>query len=363
MSYRAVFYDSVTGNPIWVDIDPATLPVTAASGRSMVKAQVSSGPPIQPPTTTGPQWAQGYWDSVNITPFCPPAQIEWGALTHLIHNIAIVNSDGTLNTSTLTSQGIATDVAQLKAACGNVKLVLGLSNGDYSSAITHRPAFVNNIMAIVNQYGYSGVDLDWEKGQVNVAQLGQDLRAALGQDRSLTAAAVVTGYNYWGAVQAPFDRVNVMTYSLFTTTPSVWFNSALFGPADDSVWSVDLAQKRYIAGGVPAAKLGIGIPFYGQWWPTITSHTQPAPNPTEMHYTDVQPLIASREYSFDYQARVPTISNPGLIGYDNEQSITEKIQFVKQKGLGGFILWNINTQWMPNATVKNPLMLAVKNGR
>ncbi|MES2367488.1 MAG: glycosyl hydrolase family 18 protein, partial [Pseudomonadota bacterium] len=178
MSYRAVFYDSVTGNPIWVDIDPATLPVTASSGRSMVKAQVSTGPPIQPPSTTGPQWSMGYWNSVVITsPFQPPSTIDWGGLTHVIHQVATVNADGTLNPN-LTSQGIAADVAQLKAAAGSVKILLGLAQGDYTGAVSHLSTFVANIMALVNQYGYDGVDLDWEPNP-NVAQLGAQLRSAL----------------------------------------------------------------------------------------------------------------------------------------------------------------------------------------
>ncbi len=361
MSYRAVFYDSVTGNPIWVDIDPATLPVTASSGRSMVKAQVSTGPPIQPPSTTGPQWSMGYWNSVVITsPFQPPSTIDWGGLTHVIHQVATVNADGTLNPN-LTSQGIAADVAQLKAAAGSVKILLGLAQGDYTGAVSHLSTFVANIMALVNQYGYDGVDLDWEPNP-NVAQLGAQLRSALGQ-KLLTAAAIVTGYNYWGSVQSSFDRVNVMTYDMYETTPAVWFNSALKGPADNSVWSVDLAVTRYIAGGVPASKLGIGLPFYGQNWPSITSPKQPAPNPSQMHYTDIQPLISQREYSFDFVARVPTLSTPGLIGYDNEQSLTEKIQYAKQKSLGGWIIWNLNMSYFPAAAVKNPLLTAVKAAR
>ncbi len=367
MSYRAVFYDSVTGNPIWVDIDPATLPVTAASGRSMVKAQVGPTTPIPPqPTPTGPQWSMGYWNSVVITsPFQPPSTIDWGGLTHIIHQVATVNADGTL-TPNLTSQGIAADVAQLKAAAGSVKIILGLAQGDYTGAVSHLSTFVSNIMALVNQYGYDGVDLDWEKGQINVAQLAQNLRTALGTKLLTAAAGATPGWQYWATVQTPFDRINVMTYDMYEATPNpVWFNTALYGPADDSVWSVDLAVRRYLSSGLQTTKLGIGLAFYGQWWPNITSPTQTAPNPTQMHYTDIQPIAASgtREYSYDAKAKVPTLSTPGLIGYDNEQSLTEKIQYAKQHNLGGWIIWNINTAYFPTAAVKNPLLTAVKAAR
>ncbi len=363
MSYRVQLMEAATGRLVWVDVDGLTLPVTNVQGRNILSAQPAGGTsPIPPqPPIVGPQWSMGYWNSVVITsPFQPPSTIDWGGLTHLIHQVATVNADGTL-TPNLTSQGIAADVAQLKAAAGSVKIILGLAQGDYSSAVTHRPAFVNNIMALVNQYGYDGVDLDWEPNP-NVAQLGQDLRSALGQ-KLLTAAAIVTGYNYWGTVVGSFDRVNIMTYDMYETTPAVWFNSALKGPADNSVWSVDLAVTRYLAGGVPASKLGIGLPFYGQNWPSITSPKQSAPNPSQMHYTDIQPLIGTREYSYDFVAKVPTLSTPGLIGYDNEQSLTEKIQYAKQHALGGWIIWNLNLSFFPTAAVKNPLLAAVKAAR
>ncbi len=337
---------------------PATVP---CGPRGMaIKPVITPIPPIPVPT---PQWSMGYWNT--IAPYCHVTEMTWSGLTHVIHWAATVMNDGTLNTTNLTSRTFGQDALDLisVAHSAGVKVVLGLASGDYTQAVAHRPAFVQNIMALVNIYGYDGVDLDWEAGTVNVAQLSLDLRAALGANRSLTAAAITTGYNYWPGVHGPFDRINVMTYDMYETSPQVWFNSALFGPTTNLVWSVDLAVKRYLAGGIPAAKLGIGIPFYGQWWPNITSPSQPAPNPTQMHYTSIAPLVPFRSKSYDYLARVPTLSTPGLISYDDEQSITEKVQEAKKRGLGGWIIWNINQGYFPNAVTKNPLLNAIAAAR
>ncbi len=366
---RITIYDTA-GKAETVDLDPATFQLLAApasGGLRVLKAVPGTTPiPPQPQPTPGAQWSMGYWNSVVITaPFQPPSTIDWGGLTHIIHQVATVNADGTL-TPNLTSQGIAADVAQLKAAAGSVKIILGLAQGDYTGAVSHLSAFVANIMVLVNQYGYDGVDLDWEKGQINVAQLAQNLRSALGTKLLTAAAGATPGWQYWATVQTSFDRINVMTYDMYESTPKpVWFNSALNGPADDSVWSVDLAVRRYLSSGLQASKLGIGLAFYGQWWPNITSPTQTAPNPTQMHYTDIQPIAASgtREYSYDAKAKVPTLSTPGLISYDNEQSITEKVQYAKQSNLGGWIIWNLNMGYFPAAAMKNPLLAAVKAAR
>ncbi len=340
-------------------MSPATIP---CGHRGMaVKPIITPIPPIPP---VKPQWSMGYWNTV--APYCPMVDMTWSGLTHVIHWAATVLSDGTLNLSNLSSRTFTTDAQELIAAAHaqGVKVVLGLAQGDYTNAVNlHRPALVANIMNIVNQYGYDGVDLDWEGGTVNVGQLANDLRVALGPTRSLTAAAIVTGYNYWGTVQSPFDRINVMTYDMYETSPSVWFNSALNGPATDAVWSVELAKRRYLAGGVPASKLGIGLAFYGQYWPNITSPTQPAPNPSQMRYTSIAPLVPQRQYSYDFLARVPTISQPGLISYDNEQSLTEKVQYVKNNALGGWVIWNINMGYFPSAPVKNPLLSAIAAAR
>ncbi len=60
---------------------------------------------------------------------------------------------------------------------------------------------------------------------------------------------------------------------------------------------------------------------------------------------------------------MPTLSTPGLISYDNEQSITEKVQYAKQASLGGWVIWNLNMGYFPAAAVKNPLLTAVKAAR
>ncbi len=342
-----------------VVITPATVP---CGHRGMAVLPIVTPIPPIPPTSS--QWSMGYWNT--IAPYCPVADMTWSGLTHVIHWAVTVLSDGTLNTTNLTSRLFSTDANELVTAAHakGVKVVLGLAQGDYTNAVNlHRAALVNNIMLLVNLYNYDGVDLDWEGGTVNVGQLALDLRAALGASRSLTAAAIVTGYNYWGSVAAPFDRINVMTYDMYETSPSVWFNTALKSPDGDLVWSVDLAKRRYLAGGVPASKLGIGLAFYGQYWPNITSPSQPAPNPTQMRYTSIAPLVPQRQYSYDFKARVPTLSQPGLISYDNPQSLTEKVQYVKDNSLGGWVIWNINMGYFPSAPDKNPLLTAIAAAR
>ena len=189
-----------------------------------------------------------------------------GAVTHIVHWSALVNADGSLD---MNYHRISADAQPLISAAhaSGVKVLLGILNPYFlgqsgnlpNAAANNRFTLVSNIMSAVNSYGYDGVDIDWEGAPVDIGALASDLRSALG-GRILMADAVVTDYRYWGSVQSFFDRINVMTYDMSGLwEPYSWHNAPLYGP-DDSVWSIDLAVRRYTAGGVPADKLGIGIP-------------------------------------------------------------------------------------------------------
>ena len=70
---------------------------------------------------------------------------------------------------------------------------------------------------------------------------------------------------------------------------------------------------------------------------------------------------------WDSFARVPYLSfssaqgpdGCGYISYDDEQSIGEKGAYIKSQGLGGVIIWEINEGYLPAASSKNPLLIAI----
>jgi GH18 family chitinase len=181
---------------------------------------------------------------------------------------------------------VSSNAAALVAAAhaNNVKVLLNIGQiwGGPGTQIqqavsSNLSALVTNIMTVVNAYGYDGVDIDWEpfvpstNGGAMTA-LAQALRTGLG-NKLLTAAALLNNGPYWATNHTPFDRVNVMTYDLGGTgyaMPYLGFNSPLY---DTVVPSIDQAIEGsvqgtagYVTAGVPASKVGIGIPFYGAQW-------------------------------------------------------------------------------------------------
>jgi chitinase len=329
------------------------------------------------PAPPSPQWSTGYWNGWDS----PSSDIDWGALTHVIHWAALVNADGTLDMTT--ENEAATAPALIAAAHANgVQVLLDLNQpcwlggcNNFQQAVTgNLSGFVNNILNVVNTYGYDGVDIDWEPFNAGangaaMTSLLTALRKQLGT-KTLVAAAIVSDNLFWASVQASLDRVNVMTYDQTGLgNPYSWHNAALYDH-DGRVMSVNLAVQRFTASGVPAAKLGIGIPFYGWQWTGggITGPLQywtSTPQLSQMNYNRFAWQITSQNYNWDSFAQVPYLSNnagyPSFLTYDDAQSIAAKIHYAKANSLGGWIIWQISADYFPTQTPRHPLLAAVKS--
>jgi chitinase len=222
----------------------------------------------------------------------------------------------------------------------------------------------------VDTYGYDGVDLDWEGGfdGSSMTVLLSSLRPRLGT-KLLTADVISSDANYWGSAQGYLDRVSAMTFDMVGTwNPYSWHNAALFSDPQNRVWSIDLAMQLMTKAGIPGSKLNIGIPFYG-WISTGGGSTAPRqawgatlPSLSQINYNRLSTTYNVSTPLWDSDAQVPWITLPnGWITFDNEQSITAKINYAKSNNLGGWIIWALDQDYSPTGSPKHPLLTAVKN--
>jgi chitinase len=328
----------------------------------------------------GQQWSIGYYTQFG-TPI-PPSAIQWDGLTHVIQGEAFVNSDGTLDLKTYRFSAIAPDLIAT-AHNANVKVLVGLEQAYWlggpnqvQQAVTnHLGEFVNNVVNLVDTYGFDGVDIDWEPFEPAangpaMNTLLAALRSRLGT-KVITVAAMGTNYTYWGGTPAQYvDRINVMTYDLGGLwDPYSWHNSALQSSTSD-VWSVDLAVQRFTTAGVPRDKLGIGLPFYGIQWKGggisgPYQHWTSTPDRQQIAYNQIVPEITSGNSARDPTAQVPYLYNnagiPSFLSYDDEQSIAAKVNYAKAKHLGGWIIWHLSQDYFPGGNPQHPLMTAIRN--
>jgi chitinase len=200
-------------------------------------------------------WSTGYYPGWQ-QPGYPPGAIPWGSLTHLVHFSLLTGAarDGSLDTSAhgLTPQLMREAVAAAHSRGKQILIAVGGAedhNWDAACDATNRPTFIANLVGVVRQYGYDGIDLDIEQDWQSPAHTDYvacvaGLRAALD---ALAPRPLLTapGDPDWQAymlaqVWQYLDQINLMDY---------WRDAAAIAAGLDN----------YTGAGIPRARLGVGI--------------------------------------------------------------------------------------------------------
>jgi chitinase len=308
----------------------------------------------------------------------PPAEIEWSALTHIAVGAVVPRANGQLDLSfdlgPGEGPGFARDLGRRAHRNGVVPLLMVGGAGTHdafrsAASGSHRKAFVRNLVAAMRNLGYDGLDLDWEPmkpaDRVPFKALVTALRHAL-PGAVLTAPAEITTLTFpdvprvYREVAPQLDRISLMTYGMEGPYDGwkSWHSSPLDGAAAATPSSVAVAVRDYLAAGIPAGKLGVGIGFFGDCW------TEPVTGPgqslrgatiaatdSEMSTTTIMArYFAPAAAHFDPVAKVPYLSFDApkgangctYISYEDERSIAAKGAWALDHRLGGAIVWTIN---------------------
>lgn len=257
-----------------------------------------------------------------------------------------------------------------------MKVLLSIGGWTYSSkfapiAATEagRQKFASSAVALVKDWGFDGLDIDWEypasaeEGR-NFVLLLQACRQALdnyaqqhapGYHFLITIATSAGPTHYrnmdFAGMEPLVDNWNLMAYdyagSWDTTSghqANLYVNT---GDPASTKFSTEQAVEDYLAAGIPSHKISMGLPLYGRSFEDTTGLGQPysgigsgsveagvwlykdLPRPGAREaYDDV----AKASYSYD-------TSTKELITYDTVFSATAKAQYLVSKGLGGAVFW------------------------
>ncbi|MFC4762057.1 glycoside hydrolase family 18 protein [Dyella koreensis] len=265
----------------------------------------------------------------------------------------------------------------------SLKVVLsvgGWSAGHFSEAAltdASRQRFADDAAKLIEQHDLDGLDVDWEyptlpggdishrpEDKRNFSLLLETARARLdklgkahgGRHYLLTIAAAdsefVAGIELERAGRS-LDWFNLMTYDFHNSlTSTTGHHAALYlaavAPANDR--SGDKAVRQFLAAGVPAKKLVVGVAFYGRAFTGVDS----AHDGLQQKYAKFVGAPSWRELlasyidkngyvrHWDAQARAPFLWNAKtrtFVSYEDPQSIQAKMDYVKAKGLGGAMYW------------------------
>ncbi|HAL56378.1 MAG TPA: hypothetical protein DCP63_07880 [Bacteroidetes bacterium] len=286
-----------------------------------------------------------------------------------------------------------------RAHAHGVKVMLSIGGWTGSSEFpavaadpAKRAAFGHACARQIVDYGFDGIDIDWEfpgyaqhKGTPNdkatftlLLQAIRDSLDALGKQtrrRYLLTAALPAGRRHAANIEvekvtALLDYLNLMTYDFFSSWgPMSNHNAPLYAPAKgDSLFNVDGAFRLYhVKYGVPAGKINLGAPFYGYTFKNCSALHAPHSGSDAEHfpgdgffYHDIVTRLPEFTRFWDEKAKVPYLVHntwKTLVSYDDEESIGLKAQYVLDKNAAGLIIWEITGDYMPDA--KTPLLDAI----
>jgi len=137
-------------------------------------------------------------------------------------------------------------------------------------------------------------------------------------------------------------------------------------------WSVHGCVNNYVDRGVPLSKMNIGLPFYGRSFQGATGMKQFHGGADDINYhldegspqyfNIVNELSRMTTYRHDNtQTQYATFNTGGLVSYDDPRAICDKVAYANQRGMHGFLIWEISGDMIEreNKKIITPLIDAV----
>ncbi|CAG2169598.1 unnamed protein product, partial [Oppiella nova] len=252
-----------------------------------------------------------------------------------------------------------------------------------------RAVFVQSCVDFLKEHKFDGLDVDWEypgraavadadrvpgnkADKENFSALIRELSAALKPLGYLLAAAVSAGrptiddaYNVKELSQL-FDFINLMTYDFNGGWDSRTAHNAPLYPwananEQDTQFTVSYAVDYWLGLGVDANKLVMGLPLYGRSFKLVNPSEHGLQAPAEgkggdegpytrqvgiLGYLEICDNLKTGQWTVyrDATQKIPyAVKGNQWIGYDDRTSLSEKVAFLKSRGLGGVCIWSIDT--------------------
>lgn len=279
----------------------------------------------------------------------------------------------------VTSIGLLGQLNQLKSINPNLLISMSIG-GSSSAAVFERVAnnkrgvdfFVNNTVHQMLHYGFDGVDIDWEFPNQQLYRpyltyMMSSFRLALG------SVSPPCG-KYHLSMALPMDIPTLQDYNLPELATIVdYFHLMCYDASGPGSSQADFQSPLYrdplastsdninqtvhylIDQGVPSSMIVMGVPLYAHSFAVSDIHDStakkhscakidgikqssedcvveyrqiPPPGFTEVYDSDVGATYASRE------------SPPGVLVYDNVDSMNQKAQFIMDNNLAGAFWWD-----------------------
>lgn len=321
-----------------------------------------------------PNWVSG--PPLSFT----PSDIKADTLTHILYSF--VDSDPKTGALLLSDPGADTggndsgalggllgELFEVKQKARHLKTLFSVGGWTYSQDkhfdfvmdSDARAKFVSDAVQFIEDYGFDGIDIDYEAltdEQVDgFVSLMKELRAALdkyasdkGDSDYLLTAAVGYAPAPWASQAADvMDFFNIMDYDFSGGWVSATaYQSNLYPDGDlNGGVSVDTGMTKWLDV-VPGSKLTLGMPLYGHAFANTDGYNKPfsgvGANDGNRPYKDLpssgdtvhEDLKLGASYSYDP-------STKEMVAYDTPGVVKVKAQYIQDKGISGGMYWDLST--------------------
>jgi len=261
-----------------------------------------------------------------------------------------------------------------------------------------RKNFAKNCVKLLLEYNFDGLDIDWEypgyephKGTKDdkytytlfLAEIRKELDE-LGRTNNKhykLTAALPCGPDKITNIQVDqikdiLDEFNLMTYDLHGAWDMLTGTNAPLtdqGWTDKTQrWSVHGCTDTYAEYGVPFSKINLGLPFYGRSFRRATGMKQfhEGTDDVNFHLDEGSPqyfnIVNELKRMTTYRhektkTQYAVFNNPdgGLVSYDDPRAICDKVHYANQRGMNGFLVWEISGDMLDNG--ETPLIDAAND--
>lgn len=319
----------------------------------------------------------------------PPRDINYPLYTHICHAFVVADGDGKIRPG----RNVPSRTVTGDAHKAGVQVLLSLGGWGWDeqfaqivSKTASEDRYVRDVLKMVDDFDYDGIDLDWEYPDTREEVAGFErlvrrfregldtIGKAKGRHLAMTmAASSNNGTLRWLRTEflmETMDWINVMTYDYTGDwtdyaghhSPLHASSKATGAPRSTEATILFLLDERKL----PADRIALGIPLYGRGFgvkePYASTKGVAKPRLPEGNYNKLVELTKQGwTRIWDDETKNPWLLSPdgkAVMGYDDVESVTIKAEFAKSKGLRGVFFWEIAADRLPDGT--NPLQDATK---
>uniref|UniRef100_A0A8C4QL43 chitinase n=1 Tax=Eptatretus burgeri TaxID=7764 RepID=A0A8C4QL43_EPTBU len=288
-----------------------------------------------------------------------PANVDAHLCTHIFYAFATINYNNEVATLEWNDVTLYHDMMQLKNVNPDLKILISVGGWNFGSATFSRvvssqmnmDTFSRSAVTFCRKYGFDGLDLAWEypgargsprEDKQRFTILLQTLRKAFDED----------------SIQEGKSRL-LLTISAAAATDIIngGYEVDLIhgGTKVKRVLEMSLLTGR--AKGAPSQKLVVAFPGYGRSFTLSTTYTQlgaPAYGAGRrgpitgqdglLAYYEICQYLSNgwTRVRIDGEKSPYAYSGNQWVGYDDQESVTEKACWIKNQNLGGSMLWALD---------------------